>query len=160
MHTIPGCPPHYNGPGVYVLAEPETRRLYIGSSTKIRQRLTRQRTQEHIGWTQKVLPLPSADPEQLRGLEAQTIRRAQAKGLEVTNAVFAGQALFGRMQGEKGPLKVREDRKLYTVGGVSAPLTFWMATHGCRFSIEAVLGRLKLGWAIETALTTPLQKRT
>jgi hypothetical protein len=48
----------------------------------------------------------------------------------------------------------RRDRKFYTVGGETMLLSDWAARTG--FRIGTLHYRLKLGWSIEAAITTPL----
>lgn len=160
MEKILGCPPRYNGPAVYVLEEPGTKRFYVGSSMKIRGRLTYQRNIGHVGWAQAVVPMPSATVEKLRRVEARCIKTLIEEGATLANAIFAGSKNHTDAMKQAWANKPahRDSRVLYTIGEVTAPLRYWMDKFKCPCLADTVRLRAKSGWDLTEALTTPTMR--
>jgi hypothetical protein len=165
---ILGFPEGYDGPGVYTLTSPSGA-VYVGSSVNIRSRLSAHRTRQspRWDWVAVVLTVGAYDVPQLREMEAKAIRTFAQAGMKVANALHAGRdnhtlAMHEHhaLQTKKRIDRVRADpakpkRPQYTIDGVTAPMGFWLASFGAGVSYELALSRLRRGWGVKEAFSTP-----
>lgn len=144
MKTEPAPLPH--GHGVYALVHTPTQRVYIGSSTDLRNRayewaaaLKGRRKPLHFevgdpdDWVMKILKRTEGMTHQeLRDLEAKAITRARDKGMQVLN--------------QQAPAS----KAVYTVDGLTGSATF----HATRLgkTPSHVVDKLHRNYTIEQAL--------
>jgi len=156
-------------PGAYILSEGN--KCYVGSSKNLRVRLRTHASRKFGEWEmrffvdsayrrreQKIIEDLLCEPSvqvvnrcnAIRALKERH-RRSSFRSVVLASGISYGTAISRKRKGLDPFVKPTRHLRMITIKGVTKPMSQWCRETG--ISIELALGRIKLGWSVERAVT-------